>query len=580
MEIPKPDADSLNILPPDENEEPAPKSSTADPELAGEDLALLTGETLDEAQIENYLMIAERELTAEMLAGARVALRERMRDLGMGDPMDAMGRILLETMTVKQRAGWVHAAVTIRDDARNERALSTPELRTGKGKGKGKKPKTGPKKSKRSTGWVRALGANVSRFRAGFGVDTDRLLTMLTAGGFNRQPHEIMSDPVYGFCLLTDPSGSTTGLSALPDLGVDTDWVVFGLRIEAKKGCPTHHFRYLAEAEATREAEVAGQKNASGVRIKELTDARVTAWYRTATPHTSVVPCSWHRPSWTLYVHSSDARAVAQAVKLCAATVGGLEPVAGPLSDVQRDGLTRTDLRASGGGEAGTPELGRDLLVWLAQRTLAGTGVIQGEDDGPRIEFWIDESVRLQREGGDSKKLGVRLAGAPMEGAALPTALAEGAQLEEVRLAIRVDERTWKLTVGTSGNPSAWRLPSVVKPDGTPEGLDAAVDERIRLHERGLQLYGGLVEAFLGQRRDRGTWRQTVSAMQRGIRNGIEEGLVRFIAATGQVALFADRVEMSDEEIEREVARAEAPTKPKGSRGRKARDAAGAAVGA
>lgn len=549
-----------------------------------------TGKELEEAErlgtIATKLLalsdIAERECSAQQLEAARQEMREWMREHGVGKPLEALAIRLREPgpSTVTKRGLVVHAAKAILEEGTADRgSVPTQDAPSGDtgSRGKGKKVKgaakaTGPKKSKRSTSWVGRLGTTVTCYRTKFGVDDSRLLEMLVAGAFDRTPETVMSEPVYGFCPIDDPSLGTGNLTALPTIGSDPEYVVWGLRRDAKTGCPTHRFRYEAEREATGEALAAGKTNASGGRIKELTDAKVTAWYRTATPQTTVFPLTWHRPTWTLQVHTDNAEAVQRAAAIVGRTLGAIERVPGRLEQATADDLakiSRTDIRRSDPEQPGSADLGVEALLWLVGRQMGGTGVVTLEG-GARLEWWLDEAIELIRSTADEKKLLVKLGGAPAEGGSLATALADGAVMRSARFGLRLDgDRTWKVTLSGVAAKS-WKLPTLTKPDGTPAGLDAAVDERLRLWAQGSKLLDTLLTDFLGDRFDRGSWRQRMSSVQRLVIKDLDGTRAKFIASTGQVAMFAEQVA---EHVEGQ--NAEKP-KGKGSRGRAARDAAAA----
>ena len=531
--------------------------------------------------------MAAKNCTAEVLAMARQEMREWMRNHGVGRPLEAM-TIRLKEMgpaTVNARGLIVYAARELLDEGRANRGdVPTMDAPAGDVGGKGKKGKrakgaksaTGPKKNKRSVAWVAKLGANAVGFRASFAPAEERLLEMIQAGSFARRPEEIMSSPEYGFCPIDDPSIGTSELSALPSIGSDPEWVVWGLRRDAKTGCPTHRFRYEAEHEATAEALAKGYANASGAAIKERVDAKVSAWYRTATPQTTVIPLAWHRPTWTLYVFSDNAEAVSAAQMRAAKTLGALNRVPTrieliPATDI--DKCNRTSIRSEETETTGPADLPADLLLWLVGRQLGGTGVIQ-LGDGTRIEWWADDAVECERSGADEKKLRVKLGGAPAEGGSLAAALADGAVLRSARIAIRVDEQTWKVTLG-SGAPKSWKLPVLGKPDGTPAGLDSVVDERLRLWQRGERYLLALLEVAIGDRLDRSAWRQRVGTLRQLL--GVE--IVKrwgFDPATKQGVLFAHMLQGAGGEQTTLGSVVVEDKRAKKSRAEKAAEAAGA----
>lgn len=512
-----------------------PVHENADATETTEESVDIPHELADETHLLNLCGIAEEQYAAEELSAARQAHREWMRNHGQGDPV-AAGALRLRDMngaTVKARALLCYAAAKVRDEGRDGRENVPTQDSLGGDPGEGKKGKRakrkakGPKKSKRSTAWLRHIGATVAAFRAGFGPDDDRLLEMLRQGAFARRDEEVGATPEYGFCLLDDPTRPIADLAALPTLGADPEYLVIGLRKDEKKGCPTHRFRYEAERQATEEARAEGKENAASARIKEITSAKVTAWYRAATPQTAVVPVVYHRPSFTFLVCSRTDVSVDQAVSLIQRTIGSLTRTPGALDAVDWAGLSRTDVRSEETETAGGPDLSADLLLWLVGRQLGGTGVLQLDEadaaaigvTSPRLEWWLDDVAELSRDTADEKKLRIRLAGAPAEGGSLAGALADGASFRSVNLSLRIDEQTWTVTL-SGGRAYGWELPALTKPDGTPAGLDSAIDERLRLWRRGQDLLDRLVAAFVAERRDRSSWRQRVTAIRAAL--GIE----------------------------------------------------------
>ena len=541
----------------------------------------LPHEVANETHRRNLCDIAERECTAEQLTAARQQHRAWMLEHAQGDPLQAAALRLGEMngATVKQRALVVHAAAAVLDEGRQGRedVPTADGLGGDPGEGKkgrkGKRKAQGPKKSKRSTAWLRHLGATVARYRASAVLDDARLLELLREGAFRRRPEEIMALPEYGFCPITDPSIGTAEMSALPAIGADPEWVVWGWRRDAKTGCPTHRFRFEAEREATTEALAEGKANASGARIKELMEERVTGWYRTATPQTTVWPVTYHRPTHTFHVHGASGKDLEACVGRIQATIGSLVHVPTVVEAAPSDGLARTDVRSQDVAGDGAANLGVDLLLWLVGRQLGGTGVMTLAD-GRRLEWWLDDAVELARSTSDDKKLRVKLAGAPAEGGSLAAALADGATIQGARITLKLDEDKWSVNV-TSGAGRAWKLPTLTKPDGTPAGLDAAVDERLRLWMRGRALLDGLMEAYLVERVDRGTWRQRVSALRAQL--GLE--MVKrwaFDPKTGVGFLFSHMLPGEQGTLAGVQVQDERPTPPPAPRGRKGRSAAAA----
>jgi len=549
---------------------------------AAPDTIGLPAEIADATRRRNLTDIAEREHTAEQLTAARLAHREWMRSHGVGDAMQAAA-LRLQNMngaTVKQRALVLHAAVAVFDEARSDRdqvpTLDNPSGDPGEGagrkgrKGKGKKGQ-GPAKSKRSTSFVKRIGTSVVSYRVAVSVPDATLLEVLRAGGFRRRPEEITTEIAWGWCPIDDPASSTAEIGSLPTIGSDPEFVVFGLRRDAKTGCPTHRFRYESEREATLEASAAGKTNASSQRIKELTEIRVSNWYRSATPQTTVIPVSWHRPTSTLHVHSTNAEALTQAA-LLASPLGAMERVPGNLDGMPGD-LHRTDLRSSDGAATGDANAGADLLLWLTGKAIAGVAKLQLPHDtlpsDPKadgtLEWWLDDAVEMERRGADEKPLRVKLSGAPGEGGSLAAALADGAVLRSARVVLVFQDKRWSVNLGLGGVVTGWKLPVLTKPDGTPAGLDAAIDERLRLWRDGDALLVQLVAAFRAERVVKGLWRQRTGAIQREIIKGIDHIRERFISSTGQVSMFAEQIAEHVEHVNAEAA-------PR-ARGRKARGA-------
>jgi hypothetical protein len=479
--------------------------------------------------------------------------REWMREHAQGDPFKAADIRLREMNarpgnTVKAVSLVVYAADSIRDEGRANRGdvptMDAPagDVTSKKDRKKGRRgaaSSNGPKKSKRGTGFVKRIGQTVAGFKAGFAPDDERLLDMLRKGGFDREPNTIRKEPVWGFCPINEATGSTAEITSLPTIGSDPDFVVFGLRRDAKTGCPTFRFRADAERQATTEALAESKQNATSARIREIADDLCNAWYIAATPTTQLFPVVWQRSTWTLWVHSDNADALAQAASLAGATLGSLARLPNHLDGLPDD-LHRTDLRSSDGAAKGTADPSADLLLWLIGKSMGGTGVVN-TDEG-KLEWWLEDAVELERNTADEKKLRVKLGGAPAEGGSLATALADGATIRNARVTLKMGEDKWRVTLGPKGSVKGWTLPVLTKPDGTDRGLDTAIDERIRLWRRGDGYLAQLVTVFRSERLDRGNWRQRTSAIQREVIKGIDHARERFIAASGQVAMFAEQV--------------------------------------
>jgi hypothetical protein len=499
-----------------------------------------------DARIENYVGIAEEKYTAEQLSNAREVHRAWMIEHGVGDSMRAAGIRYGEMVSagakVHELALMVHAAVKTRDLARVDRdsvpTLDRPGGDPGETK-KGKRAPKGPPKNRRSTAWVKRLGSSVVAFRVGFGVGDERLLELLHAGSFARRPEEIRDAvPVFGFCPIDDPASSTIELAAVPSLGSDPEYVVWGLRRDHKAGCPTHRFRFEAERDATVEARGKGKEQATTAQIKDGIEARVAEWYRAATPQTTVFPVVYHRPSFTFAVHTDNATAVEEAAKLLRATLGQVDRVHAAVVDAEQDAeLPRTDLRSADGHAEGAASFSADLLLWLVGRQLGGTSGV--DLDAGRVEWHLESDAKLERPTADGKPIRISLGGAPAEGGSLAAALADGASFTAARITLRLPEKEqeWSATV-KAGEARAWRLPTTTKPDGTAEGLDSAIDERLRLWRRGEALFGDLVRAFLSERQDPKTWRQRVTAIRQQLGIALVQAYA-FNAETGQGFLFA-----------------------------------------
>jgi hypothetical protein len=558
--------------------------------------AALLPELADDRHRENLIGVARKVFTQAQLDAACVAHREWMREhpeSGHGGDAMKAADVRLRAMntqpgnTLDARALIIYAAATIQDEGRLNRGdvptMDAPAGDVGtKGKGKrrgqrGAKSSTGPKKSKRATGFVKRIGTSGAGFKASFGPDDERLLEMLRKGGFRKRAEEIKKDPAWGFCPLDDATGSTAEIASLPTIGSDPDFVVFGLRRDAKTGCPTFRFRADAERQATEKARGEGKENATGAAIKEITEDLVNAWYAKATPTTQLIPCAWQRSAMTLWVFSDNADAQTRAVELAGATLGKLDRRPGLLDGLPTD-LHKTNLRSTDGAENGTADPAADLLLWLVGKDMAGLGRTRvGVDALPsdpkaegELEFWLEDEITLTRPGGELKKLGITLRGAAAEGGSLATALADGATIGSARITLKFGEVRWSLTLGAGASVNAWKLQCETKPDGTPRGLDTAIDERLRLWRRGSDLLDVLVTAYRTQRIDKGNWRQGVAAVQRKVHEGLVEAERRFREGV-QLPLFAQA------DLDAITAGNAEPTKPaKAPRGRKARDEAAA----
>ena len=528
--------------------------------------------------------LAEKECSPETLALARQEFREWMRIKGVGKPMEALAARLKELgpATERSRGLVAHAALALLDEGRADRAeVPTQDAPNGvgDGKGKGKRAKKAPKppKSKRSTSFVKKLGVNVAVYKLAFAPDDVVLLKMLREGGYDTADVVLRESPAYGFCPIDDLAGTTKDLEAVPTIGADPEFRVWALKVAHKKGCPTHAFRAQAERQALTECSGA---EPSKKRIAEIVDDLRSRWCATATPHLDLVPVTYHRPSMTFAIHGGNAEAKNAALNRLR-KLGGLERVDDTVTahrqEARRLNLGRTALRAQDAQGVGEADLGADALLWLVGRNLGGTAAATvGKGGEHRLEWWLDSAIGLERPTADEKRLTVRLGGAPAEGGSLAGALGDGASIQSLQLGLRLDgseEQVWKVSLSrtdTGLEVGAWKHPTRCKPDGTPAGLDAAIDDRLRTWLQGLGLLEEVLGLFVRERLDVSGWRQRAHALQRLVLGGIDDARAKFIAATGQVALFAEQLA---EHVE--GANAEPKRKPGESRGRAARAAAG-----
>lgn len=480
-------------------------------------------EVSDAARVGNYVMIAERDVPAAELAEEVTWHRGWMRENNVGDPMVAASRRIQgqrdagSAPKVIEIARIVYAAVQVREEGR-EGLAQAPTIdsiggdirpdtgkkkRGGRGKGKGKGPQ-----GRRAIRWLGQLGRTVTHFKLGFGPDNERIVEVLAGSWFTWDPKEIRKDPVYGWCDLGKPM-DTEPCSAVPSIGGDPEYVVWGLRCDSKaSGCPSKRFQIEADQEALEEAVSKGYAAPTSARVKDLFDQKRSAWYADATPTTTVIPVSLHRPTFTVTVHTGDAKAVEAAEKLLQAAFGNADRVqsavrAAPTAGIAPISLRHPDLYAEGGAR-----LAEDFLVWLlCRRPEVDTSVSSMRTvklpDLTVVEWWPDDAVELVRAAkDDDKRITVKVGGAPEEGAVLAAAIASGAVPKRATIAIRHTDRQWRVTV-ENGEGNAWKLPCEVKIGrGTPEELDACVDERLRLLAVGRSMLGALMDAFLVARAD------------------------------------------------------------------------------
>lgn len=503
----------------------------------------LPPELTNETWLQNYIDIANRDCEGPERTEARLKHREWMRENGVGDSMVAASRRLVSGLKTKGRALIIEAAVHIRDEGREgKHEVSTADggsvaaQATGKGKKRrgGGKPK-GPPKSRRSHAFYKRLGSSAVMLKVPAGLDVQRLLDLLHQGAFDHEPVDVTATPVYGWCRLDEPMESVKEIESLPTLGSDPRFVVFGLRCDVKKGCPTKRFRAEAEREETAAAKREGKEQASGKAFKEATDSKVNRWYASATPTTTVVPVVYHRDELCFSVHSSNAADVSAAITLIGNTVGQVDRLASPLDAAPKE-LNRTSLRNQDLAATGEPDLGSDFLLWLSSWGFAGKGEITLEDG--TLGFWLDDSIDLERTTTTGGKQKVKLTGAPCEGSPLAASLMEGGAFKAARLTMKWSERQWSMDIA-GGRDSRWRLPTEVKPDGTPAGLDAAIDERLRTWLQGRGLLDALVERFLTQRLDKGSWNQRLRGTQRHLADSVDGATATFRKVI-QMPLFAD----------------------------------------
>lgn len=552
-----PRADDVLAAPTDPNDaaETAIDVDTSVDDDSGDILADLR----DPARVANYIDIAEREIPAADLAQDVRWMREWMRENGVGDPMVAASRRIVSGMTVVERAALVRAAVQIREEGRDELAKAPTIDSIGgdvrpdaakKGRRKGGGKKKGPQ-GKRAVRWLGQLGRTVSQLRLHFGPANERLLQAFTEGWFTWDPEKIRRDPVYGWCDLSRPM-DTEPPGAVPTIGGDPEYVVWGLRCDSKApGCPSKRFQFEADSEAMREALDKGYTAPVPARVKELFEAKRSAWYATAIPTTTVIPVSLHRPSFVITVHTGDAKAVNAATALLAKTFGEVIRVESAVKRAPTKGLAPISLRHPDLLADGEVNLASDFLVWLLCRqpealTTDVTGDIESQrarrtvklDDLTAVEWWPEDGVELVRGAkGDEKRITVKVGGAPEEGAVLSAALASGAVPRRAVLTIQHTDRRWRVTID-AGEGNAWRLPVECKiGKGSPEELDACVDERLRLLAEGQRFLTAMMEAFLTARPGFG---QLGQQYRRAIRADLDRQLSLFtglVPRGGQVTL-------------------------------------------
>jgi len=537
----------------------------------------LPADVLSAQQLANYRDIAAKEWTAGQRAQTRTVLRELIRDTKATDPLEAASARLKDleeaegSVTVRERALWYGAALDIQSEGREGREEVATQDRpaadpTKKGKGRKGKKKDGKARhrpAKASASWVKALGKDVLVLDvrgSETAFDEHALLEQLRAGAGPIGPH-LGKAPRSGWCQIRDLLDVT--FPELPRVLPESDVLLFGFRLDEKKGLPTARLRAEAKATARARASSDGLVAPTKEEVDAVYDELAERWYAGATPTSTVVPVTVHLDEFRVLVHTKSAKLR----DMVRAALGGTKASERPAlwTELERRDLAATDLRRENGiAESGKADLGRDLLLWICARTAGGTGVLDlGDGSGERLEFWIDDRVKLIRQVPDEKTLKVELGRAPTEGGSLFAALADGAQPTSMRITLRAKEREFHATI-EGGQAVALGLPCLVKPSTEAEITDALV-ERLLLYAEADELVMRLTEAFLADRAS--GWGQRMNGLRRAL--GIEIAQrYAWDEATKQGFLFAHMLPGAQTTIAEALGTATTQARGRASRGR------------
>ena len=556
--------------------------------MSAEDPAPLPADVLSEQQLLNYVDIAVREHLPGVHEAARVVLRETMRLSGSTDPIQTASEMCRAieaekgSITVKQRALLYAAGVHVRDEGRagreqvstQDRPAPVPEAKGKSRKGRGKKDgKAKHKPARPPSSWVKALGKDVLILEVVEPVDDADLLAALQKGAGPKGPH-IGKDARAGWCQVRDLLD--TEFPVLPRVGGDNGVLLWGFRRDEKKGLPTARLRAEAGALARARKSEAGDQAPTREEVATAYDELAAKWYASATPTSTLVPLTYHRDEGRILVHTRSTK-LRDAIREAIGPGVKRRQRSETWTELERRDPAATDLRRENGVGEGKADLGRDLLLWVCARTMGGTGVLT-LPDAERVEFWVDDKVKLSRSVPGEKAMRIELAKAPTEGGSLAAALADGAQPWSMRVTLRAADRDTHVTI-EDGQAVAFGLPCLIAPDGSDGSITDALTERILLFDEADRLFGHLLAAFLTDRA--GGWGQRMTSLRQKL--GLEIAKrYGWNPTTKQGFLFAHMLEGQQTTLEDaaealEAKNAEPTTSARPSRGRRGRDAAAAA---
>ncbi len=137
------------------------------------------------------------------------------------------------------------------------------------------------------------------------------------------------------------------------------------------------------------------------------------------------------------------------------------------------------------------PHVAGEFYAWLWWASEQQRAEFELDDPVGRIELWVDERLAF-RNPDDTKLTAVMTGDNPAATLEARAALAGGKVLQEIRVAIRRDEREFRLTLrGPSAHMTALKLPEVLT-----EGGEEVFYDRLHLYEEINFVVAGLFRAF------------------------------------------------------------------------------------
>lgn len=155
---------------------------------------------------------------------------------------------------------------------------------------------------------------------------------------------------------------------------------------------------------------------------------------------------------------------------------------------------------------------GREFLTWLwfLAETAEDKPVVEGHGE---IDLLIEGPLTFEHEGQGAHVITLRN-GQPMTSAEAKTCLLSGKKLRQARLSLTQGDQVWSCTVDADG----FAFRGLRLPESREASLPVArFQERMILLETFRDLFLGLYDAFLAERKTASAWKQTQQALHRWV---------------------------------------------------------------